>query len=209
MTSAQSRIHGIVLAGGRSSRMGTDKALLPVNGKPLLRHIIDTIAPYCDGVTVVVPYGEPGRYRDLLPDGIGVTTDRTPGQGPLAGIHTGLLALPPGCEYGFLMACDMPAFSAELFGRMTLALASGGNVPGAPEAVLCPGQPFHALYRRSAAAVAERLLVEQRRKLSAFTDALRAVYVDPPRDDCFLNLNTPDDYAVFMVKAPGNPKVEF
>lgn len=197
MTTSHNRIHGIVLAGGRSSRMGTDKAMLPVHGKPLLRHIADTLTPFCSGVTVVAPYGEPDRYRELLPPDIRITTDGVPDQGPLAGILAGLLALPESCTYGFFMACDMPAFSADLFERMTLALCSASS---GPEAVLCPGQPFHALYRRSVAEVAKKLLAEQRRKLSAFTDALQAVYIDPPRDDCFLNLNTPEDYAAFVAK---------
>jgi molybdopterin-guanine dinucleotide biosynthesis protein A len=188
------RIHGIVLAGGRSSRMGTDKALLPVNGKPLLRHIVDTLALHCSGVTVVAPYGEPGRYRGLLPETVRFAHDHAPDQGPLAGIRAGLLALPDGCEYGFVMACDMPIFSADLFERMTREL---GRESGGPEAVLCAGQPFHALYRRSAAAAADNLLAQQRRKLSDFTAALQAVYVAPPESNCFLNLNTPADYAVF------------
>jgi molybdopterin-guanine dinucleotide biosynthesis protein A len=187
-------IHGIVLAGGRSSRMGTDKALLPVNGKPLLRHIVDTLALHCSGVTVVAPYGEPDRYLDLLPETVRFTSDHAPDQGPLAGIRAGLLSLPDGCEYGFVTACDMPVFSADLFERMTRELS---RESGGPEAVLCSGQPFHALYRRSAAAVAANLLAEQRRKLSDFIEALQAVYVDPSGSNCFLNLNTPGDYAAF------------
>jgi molybdopterin-guanine dinucleotide biosynthesis protein A len=194
------RIHGIVLAGGRSLRMGTDKAYLKVNGKALIRHICDMLETVCGELTVVLPYGEPDRYNDVLNPSVSVVTDRFLGKGPLAGIHAGLSAMPDKADYAFIMACDMPVFSIGLYERM-LSLVSGrpqgGDGSDFPEAVLCPGQPFHAFYHRSAALTAERLLEQDLRRLSALTDKLRCDYVLPEADDCFLNLNTREYYDAF------------
>jgi molybdenum cofactor guanylyltransferase len=196
------RIHGIVLAGGRSLRMGTDKARLPVYGKSLIRHICDTLETVCGELTVVVPFGESNRYNDVLDRSVRVATDHFPDKGPLAGIHAGLSALPKEADYAFVTACDMPVFSIGLYERMLTRLSGWQDGAGAqfPEAVLCPGQPFHAVYHRSAALTAEQLLLNDQRKLSAFTDQLRCDYVQPEADNCFLNLNSRADYEAFVQK---------
>jgi molybdopterin-guanine dinucleotide biosynthesis protein A len=188
-------IHGIILAGGRSTRMGTDKALLPVHGgKPLLQHICDTLACVCAGVTVVVPGDEPHRYDGVLDASVRTVPDLFPGHGPLAGIHAGLLALPEPDGYGFLMACDMPRFSPRLFAEMVTLLKRGRS----PDAVLCPDQPFHALYHKRVALIAEQCLQRGALKLTSFLNLLDTAYAALPGDDCFLNLNTPHDYEAFM-----------
>lgn len=189
------RIHGIILAGGRSTRMGADKALLPVGGKPLLRHISDTLALHCSDITVVLPHGEPHRYDDVLAPGTHVAADREPGLGPLAGFHAGLSALPAGIDWAFVLACDMPVFAPELFQRMAGALP---DAPSDISAVLCPGQPFHAMYRREAADAAARQLDERQLKLLHWIDLLNPLYIDPPKENCFLNMNTPEDYAAYI-----------
>lgn len=195
-----SRIHGIVLAGGRSLRMGTDKAHLQVNGKALIRHICDELETICGEVTVVVPFGEPERYRDVLKPSVSIASDRYPDKGPLAGIHAGLSALPDEADYAFVMACDMPVISVGLFERMRTLIFGrlrGGDGEDIPEAVLCHGQPFHAFYHRSAALTAERLLRRDERRLAAFTDKLHCFYVQQEAGDCFLNLNTRADYMAY------------
>jgi molybdopterin-guanine dinucleotide biosynthesis protein A len=199
-------IHGIVLAGGRSSRMGTDKARLAVDGVPLLRRIVETIAPLCRGVTVVVPASDPQRYTDLLGPDTALAADRYDDKGPLAGIHAGLLAMPDECGCGFVIACDMPLFSLQLFRRMEAEL--NGHSP-APEAVLCPGQPLHALYRRTAAQTAKRLLDAGRLPLLALADSLHTAYVEPLEAACFLNLNTPEEWRAYVRNRDGSVRETF
>jgi molybdopterin-guanine dinucleotide biosynthesis protein A len=195
-------IHGIVLSGGRSLRMGTDKALLQVNGKALIRYICDKLETVCSELTVVVPFGEPNRYNDVLNRSVRVVTDHFPDKGPLSGIHAGLSALPKEADYAFIMACDMPVFSIGLYVQMLSQVSDRQDGSGIDirEAVLCPGQPFHAFYHRSTALTAERLLRHDERRLFAFTDKLRCVYVQPEADNCFLNLNTRADYEAFVQK---------
>jgi molybdopterin-guanine dinucleotide biosynthesis protein A len=278
MMTAAPRIHAIVLAGGRSSRMGTDKALLPIGGKPLLRRICDALAEHCEGVTVVLPHGEPSRYDGVLAPGTRIAIDLEAGLGPLAGLHAGLSALPAGTDWAFVMACDMPVFAPELFRRMAAVLPvnlphaaalpavqpqppalsdtdppaavlpgvqlpavvlPGVQLPAAvlpdadpqeaalpdaepqaaavpdagpsaktqhPLAVLCPGQPFHAMYHRRAAEIAARLLDARQLKLMAWIDLLQPVYVAPPEDaHCFLNINTPEDYAAYQALFENSP----
>ncbi|MFC0211755.1 molybdenum cofactor guanylyltransferase [Paenibacillus chartarius] len=195
-------IHGIVLAGGRSSRMGTDKALLPIGGVPLLQRVVSGMALLCRGVTVIVPASEPDRYAALpLGPEVAFAADRYPDKGPLAGIHAGLLAMPAECDYALVMACDMPVLSEPLLRRMTAALADSPP----PEAVLCRGQPMHALYHRRAAGAAERLLAADRLRLSGLAEALRTRYVEPPggaeaEAELFLNLNTPEELQAYLRK---------
>ncbi|WP_409342991.1 molybdenum cofactor guanylyltransferase [Paenibacillus sp. MBLB4367] len=193
-------IHGILLAGGRSSRMGTDKALLPVEGKPLIRHICDNLLALCADVTVVVASLQERRYADVLSadtdSRIRFAEDRYPGKGPLAGIHAGLSAIPE-AGYGFIMACDMPHVSVPLYREMVERL------DGSVGAVLCAGQPFHAFYHKRVAQTAEACLRDDRLRLQAFYAELQAVYVEPDGSGCFENWNAPADYEAYLRKLRG------
>jgi molybdopterin-guanine dinucleotide biosynthesis protein A len=80
---------GIVLAGGRSTRFGSDKLAATIDGVALVRRAVDALAAVTDGVIVVLP---PGVERDDLPGNVVITHDLQVGEGPLAGLHTGLLA---------------------------------------------------------------------------------------------------------------------
>ena len=82
-------VSGVVLAGGRATRFGSDKMAAAYEGVPLLRRAIDAVSAVADGVIVVLP---PGAEREELPAGVTVTHDLQEGEGPLAGLHTGLLA---------------------------------------------------------------------------------------------------------------------
>ncbi len=140
---------GFVLAGGRSSRFGTDKARAVLRGRPLLLHAIDSLAGVADRVAVVV--GDPERYRDLLPADVQVVVDATPHQGPLEGLRAALDALQPG-EVALLAPCDVvgvdPAWLAEL-----ARAATGGTLAAAFRHADTTGkgagwEPLHGAYRQ-------------------------------------------------------------
>jgi len=82
-------VSGIVLAGGRATRFGTDKLAQGYHGQPLLHHAVHRLAEVCDDVIVV---RAPGVDNVGLPPGVRTTNDPTEGEGPLAGLHTGLMA---------------------------------------------------------------------------------------------------------------------
>jgi molybdopterin-guanine dinucleotide biosynthesis protein A len=197
------RIGGLILAGGQSSRMGRDKALLPIGGMPLIAALLGRMARHCG--RVIIAYGDERRAREyraaiapVLESGaiaerrVAFALDRYADCGPLAGLHAGLSELQTG--WALVMGSDMPHVSASLLARMRSAAAAAG---AAAAVVHAPGQPFHALYRASLAReIAERLERGERRLL-ALLDRPDAVAVAPEPDEAreaFVNLNTPEAY---------------
>ncbi len=109
-------VSGFVLAGGRSRRMGCDKALLEVNGQPLLLRAVTLLKAHVGSVTVLGPQG---RYESL---GVPVLPDRWPRQGPLGALLTGLEISANG--WSVFLACDLPLLNGqfiELLLRSTVA----------------------------------------------------------------------------------------
>src|SRR5277367_1066850 len=94
---------GFVLAGGRSRRMGRDKAMLPYRGRPLIAHVAETVEKVLYGSGHATIVGQPDRYRDL---GYRVLADLYPDCGPLGGIVTALQQ--SAADWNLVVACDMP-----------------------------------------------------------------------------------------------------
>ena len=113
---------GWVLVGGRSCRMGTNKALLEMDGQPLFRRVAEEIGKICGTVSLV---GDPIVYGGL---GLPVIPDRFPGLGPLAGIEAALNAT--NAEWNLLVACDMPSLDASILEELFVASeGTDGAVP--------------------------------------------------------------------------------
>jgi molybdopterin-guanine dinucleotide biosynthesis protein A len=183
-----------IQAGGESRRMGQDKALLPLLGKPLVARVLSSLSTLADEILVTTNRPEDFRFLDVP-----LYTDKYPGTGALGGLYTALEAA--GQPLVAVVACDMPFASADLliFARDRL-LSSGADVaiPRSEEGF----EPFHAVYRRDTClpAVKKALEAGERRLISWFPD----VTVSPilpeewlPYDPdllAFWNLNTPDDF---------------
>jgi molybdopterin-guanine dinucleotide biosynthesis protein A len=182
---------GFVVAGGKSRRMGADKALLPWEGSTLLDHAVARLRAVCDEV-VVLPGAEP-RYTDR---GVPVVVDRDPDAGALGGVASGLEAVPDG--RGLFLGVDLPFVPIALL-RHLLALAEGWDavVPASPQGP----EPLCAVYTSACREPVRRALTEGRLKMTAFWSDVR-VRVVPPEElrpfgdpsSLFRNLNTPDDY---------------
>ncbi len=195
VTSAR-QVAGFVLAGGRSSRMGSDKALLELGGSPLVVRAVRALQSLTEGVTVI---GPPAAYREL---NLSVVADDYPDAGPLGGIATALAHA--GKSWSLVLASDMPYLTAAwleyLIGR---ALASSGDVV-LPESAYT-GQPLPeplcALYHQRASAPIRAALDRGVRKVM---DGLAGLNIEriPPEDSkpfdteglLFQNLNTREDY---------------
>jgi molybdopterin-guanine dinucleotide biosynthesis protein A len=183
---------GIVLCGGRSSRMGQPKALLPWRGRPLIAHVVSQLAEAVDEVLVV-------SSADLeLPglEGARVVVDRAPGLGPLAGIREGLAAME--AELAFVTATDAP-FLTPAFVRAMLAFgcAAAPEVDGFV-------QPLSAVYPRAALPIAERLLAEERLRPLFLLEEIgfrrvRAEQLPPVAD--LRGFNTPGEYEAALSRA--------
>jgi molybdopterin-guanine dinucleotide biosynthesis protein A len=130
---------GLVLAGGRSRRMGTDKALLPVDGRPLVCNVAARLAAHCP--TVLVASGRRRLLQVVWPQ----VDDRVPGAGPLAGILGGLAAATT--PLVAVVAVDMPCPDTDVLRR--LANAWSGHAAVVPTHDGRP-QPLHAVYATSA-----------------------------------------------------------
>ena len=120
MASGPMAVTGVILAGGRSRRMGRDKALLDLGGRPMLARVAEALGRVCQAVVIVDR--EPGRYAFL---GFPVVVDRRPGFGALSGLHAGLLAMEH--PYGIFVACDMPFLDPALLAYMARCAAGNGR----------------------------------------------------------------------------------
>lgn len=187
-------VTGVILAGGRSSRMGSDKALLPYQGGRFIEAIHRRMGELFDEVIVVT--AEPGRY-DFLP--CRRVTDLFTGMGALGGIHAALRH--SGEETIFVVACDMPHLSPDLI-RYQCSLAEGADV------VVPEGEgglePLHAVYRKSVLPVVEEALRDGQCRVVSFFDRVRvrrvsreAVKRIDPDLSAFRNINTPEEYYRF------------
>lgn len=142
----------VIQAGGESRRMGTDKALVPFLGVPLIERVIARLAGLGD--ELVVTANQPGAYRYLnLP----IFSDLLPGRGALGGLYTALHAASQ--PLVAVVACDMPFANAGLLAaQRDLLLAEGADavIPRTSGGT----EPFHALYRREACLPAVQAALE-------------------------------------------------
>ncbi|HWR51400.1 MAG TPA: molybdenum cofactor guanylyltransferase [Bryobacteraceae bacterium] len=178
---------GFVLAGGASSRMGRDKALLPWLGSTLVEVVAARVFEAAGSVTLV---GPPDRYSDIP---IAMVPDLRPGLGPLAGIETALEQT--AADWNLILACDMPAVTTA-FLRELLDRAERLNpdclAPIVPSGRL---QPLCAVYHRRCLEPFRAALDSGTRSI---TDALGTIAVlrhPVDTETLFANLNTPADLA--------------
>ena len=195
---------GIVLAGGRSSRMGTPKASLEWHGSTLLRRTVGILSRVTGGPVVVVR--APGQELPALPPGTEVVTDPREGLGPVQGLAAGLAALQDRAEVAFVSSTDMPFLHPAFVRRVLRAAQQDGVDMGLPVARGYP-QPLAASYRVALAPVAAKLVAEERLRPAflfgqCVVDRLdeAALRDDPvlaaldPGLDSVINVNEPADY---------------
>jgi len=204
---------GVVLAGGRSSRMGTPKAALEWHGSTLLRRTVGILARATGGPVVVVR--APGQELPELPGHITIVDDPREGKGPVQGIAAGLNALRDRADVAFVSSTDMPFLHPAFVRRVLSAVYAGADV-GLPIARGYP-QPLAAAYRTTLADLAERLVREDRLRPAFLFEQCTVTRLDEaalkgdpvlaaldPGLDSVLNVNEPDDYA----KARSQPAPE-
>lgn len=190
----------VILAGGQSRRMGRDKASLPAGDGTLIEHIARRLAPVVDETIVAG-----GPSRPSL-SGLRFVEDHYPGLGPLAGIHAGLGA----ARYAqvWVVGCDLPDADPAL-AHLFLGLAGGYDavVPhiGAEPQGVC------ALYDPGLVSRVDGLLAAGERRVKALLVASNVRYVTSeelravdPELRSFRNINTPDDYQVWLTTQPAS-----
>lgn len=124
-------VTGIVLAGGRSSRMGCEKALLPVGTQLLIERVIEHLVPLVDHMIVVGHESNARLLAERLDPAVveAVVTDCSPHEGPLMGVYTGLMHSQS--PWNLLVPCDMPWADTELLRRFLTACRRDARVVAA------------------------------------------------------------------------------
>jgi len=177
---------GFVLAGGRSSRMGRDKALLTLGGEPLVQRAVGKLSEVCAEVAIAGGTEELMRFDRVIPD-------RFPGYGPLGGIVSALEQSP--AEWNLFLSVDAPFVPVSCLKTLLLMAAGFSGV-----AVIARAddrmQPLCAVYSRKALTILEQELAAGRWKVLSAIEAAGDVKVMDFEDArWFANLNTPEEFA--------------
>jgi len=182
---------GYVLVGGRSSRMGCDKALLPFHGRALAQVVARHVAQAAGSAVLV---GARERYRGL---GYPLIPDDFPGEGPLGGILTALRHT--AAEWNLVAACDMPGLASGFLEDLLAAaeVNQASTVPMGPSGRL---EPLCAVWRRDSLGHLENAFTGGIRKVASACEGLRMAIYPVAEVALFQNVNTPKDWAGHVAK---------
>jgi molybdopterin-guanine dinucleotide biosynthesis protein A len=179
-----------VIAGGKSSRMGTDKAFVPLLGKPMIEHVLDRLKGLGDEQIIIANQSQKYRYLKLP-----LFSDIYEDSGPLGGLHTALANAT--YDHVLVVACDMPWLSRSLLEHMISIRASADII--VPRWTRFP-EPLHAVYSKACLDPVTASLRANTLKLISFYDRVQVRYLD--REEIaafdvsgrsFANINTPED----------------
>jgi molybdenum cofactor guanylyltransferase len=198
-------ITGIVLAGGKSSRMGMDKSQLKIGDKTAVERAVDLMRSVCKENILSIGAQTSVRFFSLP-----VVQDLYPDAGPLAGIHAGLMR--SGTEKNFIISCDVPLMTREMIEYL---IAQSADAPVALARVAGYLEPLVGLYCKRVLPQIDRMLTEPsaaRRRFSvhALLEIVDAKIVDPSawpcfREELFSNMNDPKDYARILERLADHP----
>ena len=198
MTGERDRVgSAVILAGGKSSRMGRPKAMLSFGEEPLVKFVIRGLATLFPDIVLVAA---PGQELPELP--VTLVRDEVAYQGPVGGLCYGLRECRSAAA--FVTSCDVPFLSLPLVSHLAARLPGHDVVVPHWEGRL---QPLHAVYRRSVLPLLERqlergelrpvFLFDKVRTLKLEEDEIRAL---DPDGWSFFNMNTPDDYECALTR---------
>ena len=195
-------VGGIILCGGRSSRMGVPKLALPFGPELMLQRVVRLLSEVVQPIVIVAA---PGQELPELPAGVIVTRDDREGRGPLEGLAAGLRALPEAVEAAYATSCDVPLLVPGFVRRMIELLGEHQiAVPKTDEYQ----HPLAAVYRRDVLPTVEALLADDRLRPVFLFDAVPTRRVTPeeledvdPELLTLENLNYPADYLAALSRA--------
>ena len=186
---------GFILTGGRSSRMGTDKAFLKVGNRTLLECAISVIRSVCPDVAIVGDRNKFSAYGTVI-------EDVYRGAGPLAGIHASLQH--SSADLNLVIAVDLPLVSTELLGFLFATAETTDAVVTVPRTA-SGLQPLCAVYRLAFRTAADAALKAGKNKIDALFAGVATRIIDESElrtagfsEKVFSNLNTPEDVQAVM-----------
>jgi molybdenum cofactor guanylyltransferase len=193
---------GVVLCGGKSTRMGVPKATLPFGDQTMLQRVVRLLNTVVSPMIVVA-----AREQTLppLPDDVIITRDEREAKGPLEGIRAGLTALPESIDAAYITSCDVPLLVPAFVERMIDLM---GDHDVAVMEIDRFAHPLSAIYRRTVLPHVESLLAQDRLRPVFLFDAVSTRRVKPdemrvadPQLKTLRNLNTPEDYRAALADA--------
>lgn len=187
-------ITGIILAGGKGTRIGYNKSLLRIGGRRLIDRVIDVLSQFTASFLIITDEDQLDLTRTHT-SGAEVLADIYPGKGPLGGIYTGLLHSEN--TYNLVVGCDMPFLNRALINHLI------ERAPGFDAVVPRIGrliQPLHAVYSKSCLPPIESLIAGGKLQIIKLFDLVNARYVMGPEIDIldpdhlsFQNINSESD----------------
>ena len=200
------KIGCVILAGGKSSRMGSDKALLDYEGKQFITQIAEELAWFGERI---IARGNNSGFEGKIEREWTMIPDLYPDHGPIGGLHAALSV----CESDalFVVTCDMPLIESDLVRELCEMMQetdSGEERVDAYDVVISVGEggkihPLCGVYRKSVLPVLEEQIVSGQNRVMAALKKLRVKYVTvdmPAKERQLVNVNTPEDYE--MLKHP-------
>ena len=184
-------ITGIILAGGRSSRLGKDKGLCDFKGKAMVSYAIDTLKPLC-GQMMISANHFPEKYAEF---GLPVVADEVKGIGPIGGIYSCLKKSKT--QHNLVLSCDTPFVNTNVFKHLLKNLKNEQVITPAHETFLI--EPLSAYYNTNVIGDMEITIRDKQFKMMDFFKHIRFKSVNMDKnlpfftDYMFLNLNTPED----------------
>nr|MDO8078610.1 molybdenum cofactor guanylyltransferase [Candidatus Freyarchaeota archaeon] len=185
-----------ILCGGKSVRMGADKGLISLCGKPMILHVVEACENVFREILVVLGSNANESYKELLSGRARILIDESRGfNSPLVGAYTAF----ENCEqkYTYLLSCDMPFVKTDVLRLLREVITTEDAViPRWPNGYI---EPLHAIYRtKPSRDASEKALSENRRDMRALLENLRRIlYLSTmvieqldPRLDTFFNVNT-------------------
>ncbi len=180
------KLTGIILAGGKSRRMGKDKGFIKIHDKTFVEHIIEALSPLVHEILII----SEDRLYDSLKS-VKRIPDEIKNAGPLAGIYTGLLHSKT--NYSFVLSCDIPLINVETLKKMVsqikpskdvIQLSSNGQL-----------MPLIAIYQKHCLEVCYELLTKGERKVMLLSNVLKSKIIEIPLIDAkyIVNINTPEE----------------
>jgi len=199
-------VGGIILCGGRSTRMGRSKAWLPFGPERMLQRVARILSGVVSPIIVVA--AEDQELPDLPAD-VRVARDERPDLGPLAGLAAGLRTLQGQVDAVYASSCDVPLLSPE-FVRAIVASLGDFDI-----AIPRDGRRYHplsAVYRMRVEPVVRALIAERQLRLQSLIHRVRTREIDlndlrrvDPELLSLYNANTPDEYSAALLKAGLSP----
>jgi molybdenum cofactor guanylyltransferase len=192
-------VTGIILAGGKNTRMGKEKSFLKIENARLIDKILTIYREIFSEVLIVT--NDPLSYTEFA-DAV-IVTDIYKDNGALGGIYTGLFFA--SCDYSFVAACDMPFLNKDLICYL-IEQADKYDivVPTLPEGF----QPLHAIYSKNCLPAIKKLLLADKLKITGFYKEMRLLSIAKDKikqfdkkEDIFLNINTPQEFKQIKLKS--------